>query len=95
MLDLFNDARHEIAMGLYVPGIAVGWPFSSRQWDVLYPLFPTATMLADWRTWFSPENIKVFAIEGTVATLILGVGLIARGVRSAAPVGSLQTGAER
>lgn len=70
LLDLFNDTRSDLAHGILSPGLALWWPFSQRQWDVLAPLLPSAVMLGDWRQWFEPANLRVFALDAAVGAVI-------------------------
>lgn len=82
LLDLFNDTRSDLAFGILSPGIALWWPFSQRQWDVLAPLIPSAVMLGDWRQWFGPANLRVFAVEAAVgAVIVLAAGFPRLGAR--------------
>lgn len=80
LLDLFNDTRSDLAYGIRSPGIALWWPFSQRQWDVLAPLIPSAVMHGDWRQWFEPANLAVFAVDAAVgAAILLAAGFLRSG----------------
>lgn len=70
LLDLLVDDRHWRALGEPFPNIGLWWPFSSRGYDVLWPLLPTVSVEGSWTRWFGPENLRACAFDIVVGALL-------------------------